>query len=370
MIRTLVSQNVTHNTLALALTAIQDGNNLKALSLLTPLQNDLAELPLAESDVISQVVCNALLKRLKGKATESGSLYLQNHQQQIELFNIMAKHFPLVTIPTHIANTLIYNAVSGYDKFALLDIGIGTGRQTIALLKLLAEGMVLPSEVTILGIEPSAVSLLQAETALLRVQADLGCRINFVPFCSAIEKFRQKDWLQLKSIDLPLVINAAFSLHHIVPPKHSYLLDPRDRVLKELKMLNPELFVVTEPHANHNVIDLKQRYESCKAHYGLVFSVLDTLYLSQEVRFAIKQCFFAKEINNIIGFDGFAHTERHELGETWQQRFVTAGFENQICLQQPELEAFEETPITIVNNKSYLKLCYNHNPIVNIFAIK
>jgi len=115
-------------------------------------------------------------------------------------------------------------------------------------------------------------------------------------------------------------INAANSQHHIVSEPHEG--DERDRVLRQLYLLDPLGFVLLEGDANHNIEDFFQRFHNCWNLYGTVFDMVDELKeLTAPEKVALKASFFSREIEDIISKDEMANRhERMEPLPVWVER--------------------------------------------------
>ena len=95
-----------------------------------------------------------------------------------------------------------------------------------------------------------------------------------------------------------LVINAAFSAHHIqstgAGPEAA-----RDDVFRRLRSLNPRALILAEPNADHINPDLGARFDACWTHFRAMFQFVDGLQIEERDRSAIK-LFFAREIDDIL----------------------------------------------------------------------
>ena len=105
---------------------------------------------------------------LAGESWEVPNLYLlpQDQGKLIKAFNFMGEKFPLVYLAHRHSMTLLENQMQDQEHVVLMDIGIGTAQQEVNILKHLMLTQKLPKKLSIIGIEPSANSLAQAETRL------------------------------------------------------------------------------------------------------------------------------------------------------------------------------------------------------------
>ena len=276
------------------------------------------------------VFASALAQRLRGKTGDEANLYLRRFEvPQIELFNLLGRHVPMVGLATRIANDALAQAMAGQTNPTLIDLGIGTGRQFNALLGELAAAGQLPRQLTVVGIEPAADALEQARTALQATALELGVELRFLGFASSVEDLTDADWRAVAAAcsERP-AINAAFALHHIADDRAGH--GQRRTVLSRLHGLNPRCLVLSEPDVDHLEPRFLQRFRNCFAHFGAVFAVLDSLPLSQADRDALKVGFFGREIADILGADEAQRSERHESAAAWMQHLALSGFDLQV----------------------------------------
>ncbi len=231
---------------------------------------------------------SALAQRLSGGQLQDANLYLRRFEvPQIELFNLLGRCMPMAGLATRVANDALAQAMQGQLHPVVVDIGIGTGRQMVALMEGLAAAGRLPRQMTVVGIEPAAQALDAARNALFQTAARLGTKLSFHGFAACSEALSSDDWqaLEVLCVTRPL-INAAFALHHIADDAQGQ--DQRGRVLKRLHALDPVCLVLSEPDVNHLEPRFGARFENCFRHFGAVFKLLDGLDLSQPERDALK----------------------------------------------------------------------------------
>lgn len=276
-------------------------------------------------DMLHLLFAAAVARRLGTEQAEALNLYLRRYEQpQIDLFNVLARRLPLASLAGAIANELLAGFLRGHDEATLLDIGIGTGRQEVLLLEAMAEAGTLPRRLNLIGVEPSLPSLARAEEALEGVARRLGLSLRFHPIARVAEELSEADWELFGRMPGPLVVNSAFSLHHMGLREGG--TDTRELLFQRLARLQPRAVVLCEPNSNHHRASVLERFENAWRHFGAIFRLLDELDMPHEERNAIKR-FFGREIEDIVGtVDDERRYERHEHAGAWLARLHRNGF--------------------------------------------
>jgi len=316
----------------------------------------------------------ALGKRLGDlqRAHETNLYLLDFETKQIDLFDLMGRKMPLVAAASSVANALLASLLMDPETTTvnpvLIDIGMGTGRQEMALLELLATfGQRAPKRMIIIGLEPDEQSLNQAQTKLLAKAREIGISLEFIPICKRVEELKPEDWKWLKVFGKNAVINEAFALHHV--PSHDGI---KDFIIERLRALNPAAFILSEPDSDHETSSLSQRFQNAWKHFGLVFSVIDLLDIHFNEKSAMKVQFFAREIEDILGTPEDLRTERHETAEMWLARLKRAGFSpmNHEKLKTAATAVSQYPLIKSTTHPEHLSLDFINEPIVSVLAVE
>lgn len=309
--------------LALAAHYLETGDHQQASRIL----RDFPALDVQTSalDLQYSIFLTALSKRLATGGFQQPNLYLLDLDvRQIDLFDLMARKMPLVSMPGRHANRLIQHFLRDSANPAVVDIGTGSGQQMVHLLQEIASDESLRSRpLLIVGIEPAPKSLLEAEEAVLRTASELGLNVRFEGIGKCIEQFSSEDWDLLATLAQGAIFNEAFALHHVSGRAGRH--DRKDEVIAKLASLSPRAFVLTEPHSNHESFSLSERFQNSWNHYGLAFRVIDRLDIRPEEKNAIKLHFFAREVEDVLGTGEEIRTERHETAAMWLDRLEKAG---------------------------------------------
>jgi GRAS domain family len=314
-------------------------------------------------DLQYYIFASALSKRLDSDKAAEINLYLRQFERtQISLFNLLAEHLPTVSMAGPLANEVLAEYVGAHDEVTLLDIGIGSGRQEVALLRLLAAQDRLPRRLNVVAIEPDAGSLLEASAALDETARELGVEVDFHPVHKVVEELDEEDWRTFASFGAPLVVLGAFAVHHVRSGADG---NARDALFRRLRALEPEAVVLCEPSSNHDSPSLRERFEASWHHFGLTFRIIDGLDVPAAHKAAMKM-FFAREIEDILANREESRCERHEPVDAWVRRFREAGFVPRASWEVAASEG--DGPVRVAARDGYLGLDYGDETLVAILC--
>ncbi|WP_027084547.1 GRAS family protein [Cohnella panacarvi] len=286
------------------------------------------------ADLIAYLFGKAFMSRLDRSRMEVMNLYLRQHDvPQIELFNLLCSKFPVAMAAGTIANRCLVNAAEGADSLKLLEIGIGTGRQIVLLIQSLAAMNKPPVSLTIHAIEPDPASLGSAEASVRKAAEEAGIHLDFHGCARTMEDVEAEFWNDIQASDGRLLVNAAFSLHHV----HGGAPDAARKILlSRIHSLKPTLVVLCEPDSDHFVRDVRQRFAESWRHYSNVFRLIDQCDITAQEKRSLK-IFFSREIEDVLGVPETDRVERHERTASWIQRLQLSGFEPANPLQTQDL---------------------------------
>jgi len=273
------------------------------------------------SDKLLTTLFIKALKNHLGPIGADEHIYLKKFEvPQIKLFDLIIKHFPFVNLGQQIVNTLIVDSMVN-NKATLIDVGIGRGIQTIALMEEVQKRKdFYIEELTILGVEPFTEALSEAEKSIRRTSDKLDMKVNFIPINAFAENLSAEDLLErLPNPYADIFINASLTLHHIQSGSK------RNEFLTEMARLRPKGFILTEPNSNHLEPDFYKRFKNSYNHFLHLFKVIDELPVSGKDKNALK-LFFGREIEDIIGNEEHNRFERHERAVNWLRRLREADF--------------------------------------------
>jgi hypothetical protein len=312
-------------------------------------------------DLQYYIFASALSKRLESDQAAEINLYLRQFERtQISLFNLLAQHLPTVQMAGPMANEVLAGYIGGHDEVTLLDVGIGSGRQEVGLLYLLATQRRLPRKLNVIAIEPDAGSLLEAGESLAEAAQTLGVELEFHAVHKVVEELDETDWRLFGSFGAPLVVLGAFAVHHV---RSTGGTSARDTLFRRLRALQPDAVVLCEPSSNHDSPSLRERFEASWHHFGLTFRIIDGLRIGGGEKSAMKM-FFAREIEDILANAEESRCERHEPVDAWVRRLREAGFTP--CTDFGMVAGPTAGPVRVAVRDGYLGLDYGDETLVAI----
>lgn len=239
----------------------------------------------------------------KKNHNETGNLYLEN--KMLHAFDTFYHSVPFVKFGHDAANSFINAYTIHEPEITIIDIGFGSGLQWKGFFEKN------PKKINLIAIDlPTENNLKKSEEFLQNLKQP---NVNFT---SILKKVEELDFLNLPLNSSFLVINASFSLHHILPDE----LDSRSgrqKLLREISKLKPDLFILVEPDSNHSNLSPAATIIEVMAHYMSVFHALDYFLKENENLMIIEKEFFGREIRNILGNFDSSRYERHERYEQW-----------------------------------------------------
>lgn len=285
---------------------------------------------LEDSDsMFAYSIAKAMRKHFEaGQSNEH--IYLQKFEiPQIRLFELLIQQFPLANLSQHCVNTLLADALAKHTNPVLMDIGIGTGMQVTNIVEqLLKNPDCKIKNLTVVGIEPYGEALKATNQNITNISQKATFSINLITKEAFIERMSLGEIRQLlPSTYDGLYVNASFALHHI------QTAEDRKIVFENLKALQVDAFVLSEPNSNHFEKNYQKRFDNCVNHYGTLFKIIDTLEITNQEKAALK-LFFSREIDDVLGNSEAVRVEKHYATEQWVSLFEETGFE----LKKPQAE--------------------------------
>lgn len=300
----------------------------------------------------------ALQQRLAGQAAPR--LYGQTSRgEQIRRFELLRTQFPFVVVASLLANRAMASAVGGHAEATIVDIGIGNGAQFEALIDVLARDERLPRSLDVVALDPDRRSLQAARERLTAAASRCRIELRFTEVDAPIERALPELGRAVRDSRGPRAINAAFALHHINPAAAV----SRQDVLDAVAGLDPAVFVLTEPHADHATVELATRARNAWVHYGALFRTIDRLAIRRHDADGLKR-FFCREIDDILSAKEPSRQERHEPTTVWVERIRRAG------LRLEPTGGVEDALIDVSTREGAIQLSFEGEPLVGIMVAK
>lgn len=281
--------------------------------------------------LIAHLVSESLLKRIDRRLAESKNIYVQQFDiPQTELFYSMAEAVPFVFVGHSLANQCIADAIDGFERATVLDIGVGRGQQMKRLVERLDAGKGKLRRLDIIGLDPVEENLKDSREVFDGLQDQVGIEIEFHPMQRLFEYMSDEDFKQIASLrNDVLAVTSAFSLHHTSHPLNDDAA--RLRMLRSIADLEPAVLTLVEPNSNHDTEYLPERIKNAWLHFGTAFALIDESNIEPSHKFLCKEKFFGREIRDIFGVSDVFRCERHELYTDWLLKLHRAGFEPYEC---------------------------------------
>lgn len=347
-----------------AVNEITAGRGAVARRLLAPLVDDFRPADALPEDLLYHVFASALARRLALRPDALANPYVRElNTPQISLFNRVAERLPTVALARRVANEMLCALLAGHEHATLLDVGIGTGRQEAALLRMMAQRGVLPRRLDILAIDPDPASIHEAEFALTRTAHDLGVELRFFPFDKRLEDLHEGDWERLRRAEGPVFALAAFSAHQVrdLPGRAA----GREGLFRRLRALGARAVVLAEENAALSGGTLAQRFEGAWRHFGMTFALVDSLELPREEANRLK-LFFAREVEEVLAAGDDTPRQGHEGADAWAARLDEAGFA--IAATESFAEGVRHDAVRAAAHDGYVGLDYRDETLVAVLC--
>jgi hypothetical protein len=314
--------------------------------------------------LIAHIMAEALLRRVDRNLLESRNIYVERYEiPQIEMFYRMAECYPHVPESHRVANRLLAREMRRHTSVAWLEIGIGKGRQVAAALDLLARDPGQCARVEIVAVDPDADNLRDSHR-LLRAR-DLPFRVHFHAISGFLEQLGTDTFSGLQHLAEARVANSAYAFHHTTHVPGDGAL--RTRLLRRVADIGPSLFTLVEPDSDHDTEDVASRFQNSWRHFGTAFRLIDESALPAEVRFAVKEVFFGRELRDLFGVSDSFRCERHEGCMAWMLRLLRAGFVPADVAGIP-VELPEHSDAAI--GEGVIRLRYRGTPLISVLAFR
>lgn len=228
------------------------------------------------------------------------------------------------------ANGAIAEVMKDENRVHIIDFQISQGSQWVTLIQAFAARPGGPPHIRITGIDDSTSAYARGGGLSIVGQRLSRLAESFnVPFefhAAAMSGCEvQPEDLGIQQGEA-LAVNFAFVLHHM-PDESVSTENPRDRMLRLVKSLNPKVVTLVEQESNTNTAAFFPRFLETLDYYTAMFESIDvTLPRDHKERINVEQHCLARDVVNVIACEGPERVERHEVLGKWKSRFRMAGF--------------------------------------------
>ncbi|KAG6583418.1 Scarecrow-like protein 33, partial [Cucurbita argyrosperma subsp. sororia] len=259
----------------------------------------------------------------------------------LKAFQMFIKACPFRRMSYFYANRTIMKLAEKETTLHIIDFGILYGLQWPCLIQRLSRRPGGPPKVRITGIELPQPGFRPAERVEQtgRRLAHYCKRFN-VPF---EYKVLAQKWETVKYEDLNVnrdeltIVTCLFRLKN-VPDETVVANSPRDRVLKLIRKINPDLFIHEVMNGSFNTPFFNTRFKEALFHYSSLFDMYEaTMPRDIPERHLCEKEILGRDIVNVIACEGLERVERPETYKQWQVRNTRAGFK-QVPLDQDLLK--------------------------------
>lgn len=299
----------------------------------------------------NQRLAHYFAKGLETRLAAGTPLYLpfaSNETSAAEIlkaYQMFIKACPFRRMSYFYANRTILKLAEKVTTLHIVDFGILYGLQWPCLIQRLSRRPGGPPKLRITGIELPQPGFRPAERVEQtgRRLAHYCKRFN-VPF---EHKVLAQKWESVRYEDLNLdrdeltIVTCMFRMKN-VPDETVVANSPRDRVLKLIRKINPDLFIHEVTNGSFNTPFFNTRFKEALFYYSSLFDMYEaTVPRDNPQRHLCEKEILGRDIMNVIACEGLERVERPETYKQWQVRNTRAGFK-QVPLDQDLLKSVEK----------------------------
>ncbi|MCO5580879.1 hypothetical protein L7F22_034751 [Adiantum nelumboides] len=318
--------------------AVGDGNVKRAMEFVQQIQQEGASPTGTGLQRVVHYFSEALMARLSGMGNNlykaiANTTQLPSPSMMIKAYKMVFEACPYVKIAYHFANQYILKVATGAPRLHIIDYGILYGFQWPCLIYALANRQGGPPSIRITGIEfPANAADINPKATTEGTSNRLAeyaktYNVPFEYYAISASKWEDIDVSSLRTLqDEVLVINSFNRLGHIHDDT-VMLPSPRDQLLKQMRSLNPQLFVMGSMNAGHNSPFFWPRFREAFYYYSNMFDVLHTTMMNDSPeRVMFERELMGRAILNVVACEGIERVELPETYKQWQTRIMRAGF--------------------------------------------
>ncbi|KAJ3688347.1 hypothetical protein LUZ61_017511 [Rhynchospora tenuis] len=284
---------------------------------------------------LASVLADALEARLAGVGSEYFRRLIANRVKFPDIYFLKGYHMliraaPFTRVYYCFSNRNILNVARNARKVHVIDLGIKFGFQWPSLIQAISKREGGPPKLRITGIEfpePGFRPAKRIEGVGQRLQ-EYAASFN-VPFeYKGIASQWESICIEELAIDDDevVIVNSIFGLCGVKDETFS-MDSPRDRVLKLIRQIKPQIFIQAELNRSYSSFFLT-RFRQILSIFAASYDIVDsTVPFRDKERLLPENVYFVPSIINSVACEGLDLMEKPETLKQWQRRNLRAGFE-------------------------------------------
>uniref|UniRef100_A0A0D9WBY2 Uncharacterized protein n=1 Tax=Leersia perrieri TaxID=77586 RepID=A0A0D9WBY2_9ORYZ len=286
----------------------------------------------------SQRLANCFADGLEARLAGTGSQMYENlmakqtsTKDMLKAYHLYVVACPFEMVTYYFCNKTIIDVLKGKPALHIIDFGILFGFQWPCLIQRLAKREGGPPKLRITGIDVPQPGfrphgrIEETGKRLAEYAHMFGVPFQYHGIASRWETICIED-LRIDN-DEVLIINCMSRMRKLGDETEN-IDSARDRVLRMMKRMNPEVFVLGVVNGLYSSPFFLTRFREVLFHYSSLFDMLDTnVPRNHEGRILVEKDLFGNDALNVVACEGAERTERPESYKQWQMRILRAGFE-------------------------------------------
>ena len=276
---------------------------------------------------------NGLEARLAGTGFKMYQKLMEKRTRATDMlkaYRLFVAACPFARVAYYFSNQTIADVLNRQPKVHIIDFGITIGFQWPSLIKRFANREGGPPKLRITGIgvpQPGFRPCAMIDATGKRL-AEYAKMFN-VPFqYQGIASRWEYICIEDLNIDKDevLIVNCMYQTKYLGDETED-IDSARDRVLRIMKKINPEVFILGIINGFYNSPFFLPRFREVLFHYSSLFDMYNTTVAdNDEARILIERDLLGTDILNVVACEGAERIERPETYKQWKARSLKAGF--------------------------------------------
>ncbi|XP_048140228.1 scarecrow-like protein 14 [Rhodamnia argentea] len=241
------------------------------------------------------------------------------------------KAFPFTRIAISFADNMILKVAETAKPLHVIDFGMLLGCQWPLLIQLLSRKPGGPPKLRLTGIELPQHGF-KPEERIVEAGRHLAkyCERFGVPF--EFNAIVSQHWETIKIEELKirrnevLAVNCRYRFENLLD-ETAVENNPRDAVLKLIREMRPDTFVLSVVNGTFNSPFFVPRFRQALFHFSALFDIFDCNIPRDDIdRINIEREYYGRQVMNVVASEGKERVERPETYKQWHKRVSQAGF--------------------------------------------